>query len=98
MSFEYRITWKRVDCPIKRRRYKVEAAARRFMVLLGPEPWLAYARGRDPDGPACCSGCECGCGGITIRQRALDAREGQPPLEWMRLDRREVTATPWGPA
>jgi hypothetical protein len=58
------------------------------MVLLGPEPWLAF--GKDPDALYCCSGDECGCGGLTVREQSDDERAKIPALEYVRLQERAV--------
>ena len=99
---EYAVVWKRAECVAKRKKYRSRPLAERFMLLLGPEPWKRDAdrmgRPKDPDSYMCCSGYECGCGGISLRQHYLEARKDLPPLEWMRLEIRDVEESPWRPA
>lgn len=91
---EYRVIWKREGLNPKRKKYLVRAAAERFMLILGPEPWRAFADG-DPDEYFCCSGRECGCGGTTIREDCERRREGLPAIEYVRLESRTVTCGDW---
>lgn len=89
---EYRVVWKREGLRPKRKRYVSRAKAERFMLLFGPEPWRVYSK-KDPDAYECCPGTahyECGCGGLTVREAAERARDGQPKIEYLRLDVREV--------
>lgn len=90
MSTEYLVTWKRVGLKPKRKRYCSRCAAERFMVLLGPEPWIAFGRG--PDEPYCClhANPECDCDGRTNAEQSEVERLDMPPIEWIRLSRREV--------
>jgi len=95
VTLEYRVVWKREGCDRKVRRYATRSGAERFLLLFGPEPWLAYAPGCDPDKPDCCAGRksdECGCDGMTPRQRAAATDAELPKLEWVRLEEREVGA------
>lgn len=93
-ALEYRVVWKRAGLARKTRRYVSRAKAERYMLLLGPEPWKFYAPDReDPDELECCPGTppyECGCGGLTIRERAMAQREEMPALEYLRLEQRPV--------
>lgn len=100
MNTEYLVTWKREGLKPKRKRYCSFAAAGRLVVLLGPEPWLAYGKGPEDDGcdhgykgheaEACCPAF-----GETMRDRSERERREMPPLEWVRLSQREVG--PWSP-
>lgn len=92
---QYRVVWKRIGLPEKKKRYEQRKAAERFVVLLGPEPWKAL--GREPDERFCCSGRECGCGGMTVREQTLQQRENIPAVEYVRLEKREVTLGEWMP-
>jgi hypothetical protein len=85
---EYRVVWKREGCHRKERRFARVATAERFLLLFGPEPWTAY--GAEPGRPYCCSGYECGCGGLTERQRTAEERAKMPPLEYVRMESRLV--------
>ena len=97
MAKEYRVIWKREGLKTKRKRYANKPQAERFMVLMGPEPWLAqksrWSR-KGPDDLKCCSGHMCGCGGMTVREYEEDYRKDLPKLEWIRLEEREVGK--WG--
>ena len=90
----YRVVSKREGSRPKVCVYATLAAAQKRLVLLGPEPWKAYGKG--PDDLKCCAGgYECNCGGRTEREVTDDMRAEMPPLEWVRIDVREVT--PWRP-
>jgi len=56
--------------------YRTRAALDRRMLLFGPEPWTAYAPGAKGSDLACCSGYECGCGGLTHAQVTAAKRAG----------------------
>jgi hypothetical protein len=100
MKKEYRVVWKwsaypAFDCennPItvnprpKMKRYSTRRGVERFMLLLGPEPWKYF--GANPDDYVCCSGRECGCGGLTYREQAEGKRFAE--IEYIRLEEREV--------
>ena len=93
---EYLVTWKREGLKPKRKRYCSFAAARRLVLLLGPEPWLAYGKGPGDDG--CSHGYHghesepcCPAFGETMAQRSERERREMPPLEWIRLSDRDVS-------
>lgn len=90
IGVEFRVVWEREGQHRKVRRYARREAAQRFMLLFGPEPWKAYAPIPDPDRFACCSGYECGCGGLTYRQQSEEKRASLPALKFMRLEVRAV--------
>lgn len=99
---EFRVTWARIhpgdgqagpSVKDKSRTFRTRHHANRWIRLLGPEPWTAY--GVDPDEFACCSGIECGCGGLTNRQSSDEKRKGMPPVKWILLEMRQVTEGPW---
>ncbi len=71
---EYRVTWQREGLPKKRRLYQRRDAAEKFVRLLRGESRAA----EDPDAFACCSGYDCGCGGVTNAE-AWEARYGDMP-------------------
>lgn len=85
---EYRVAWKREGLRRKYRLYQKESAAKKFLTLLGPEPWLAY--GKKPDELECCSGRECSCGGMTHREASEEIHKSMPPLEDVRLESRRI--------
>lgn len=91
---QFRLRWKRVGCPEKRKLYWSERAAQRRIDLMGPEPWKAL--GKDPDDRMCCDGHMCGCGGQTWREHLLD-RGDMPPLEYTMIESRKVTQGDWEP-
>ena len=70
---------------------RLRAKAERFLKLFGPEPWTAYGS-KDGNELACCSGHECGCGGMTFRERSEYQFAEMPALEYVRLEAREVGA------
>lgn len=91
---EYRVKWKRVGSRTKYKRYASIASAGRFVVLFGPEPWLAYSK-KGPDDLACCPGTpeyECACGGLTVREESEQERARMPALEYLHIEEREVGA------
>ena len=95
MGTEDRVTWKRVGLKPKRKRYRSLAAAERFMVLLGPEPWLALGKG--PGDAGCDHGYPsyadepcCPAFAETMADRSERERREMPPIEWVRLSQREV--------
>lgn len=93
---EYRVVWKREGIKVKRRRYATRSAVDRFLVLFGPEPWKAYVRrGKGPDDYVCCPGTssyECGCDGVTYRERSERMGAEIPKLEWIRVEQRAIGA------
>lgn len=92
---QFRVVWKRTGLKRRERIFGREATARRFLLLFGPEPWLAYLKpGQTPDDEMCCSGYQCGCSGETFRQQSEARRATQPALEFVRLEQRPVGA--WG--
>lgn len=82
---EYRVVWRRDGLP---------KARKLFGTLGGAERWAQRLRGElpteldrqaaeDPTGYACCSGWECGCGGVSNERAAALERERYsevPPL------------------
>lgn len=88
---EYKVVWKREGQRQKTKIYQTREGALARQTLLGPEPWKYV--GRDPDELFCCdglSGSECGCGGVTVREHWLEAREDIPPIEILRVEWRSV--------
>lgn len=92
---EWRVSWKRMGLRPKHKRYARESAARRFLGLLGPEPWRFFSEA--PDSYRCCRGDpeECGCGGETWREWSDAIREEMPALEYARIEFRVIG--PWQP-
>lgn len=91
-TFEFRVATKREGQRINYRVYRTENGARRRLLLYGPEPWRGFRK--EPDAFMCCTGAECGCGGMTLREHTEQLRAKLPKLEFARLERREVSA--WG--
>lgn len=86
---EFRITIKRAGREPRTVIRCSEASARKFLQLLGPEPWKVYAPIEDDgDGLVCCSGQYCGCGGQTWREQADAKRKEYTPLQWVRVESR----------
>lgn len=93
MATEYRVKWKREGLRPKRIRYtSMKAAERRLALLTSDEPWLYYGGGNDPSDYQCCSGHECGCGGITVREHCEQRRAEMPPIEYAVIECRPVGA------
>lgn len=67
--------------------------ARHWITVLGPEPWAAHDQ--DPSDRFCCSGYECGCGGLTVREHWESGRKDLPPIEWIRIEKRTVEYGQW---
>jgi hypothetical protein len=87
MPYEYRVIYKREGLKPKRKRYVSLKVAERFVRILGPEPWEVFGKKADD---RCCSGLECACGGLTERERQSEYMKDVPPLEYVRIERREV--------
>lgn len=78
----------------------LKRAKDRIGILTSDEPWRFYGneseRQRDGGELLCCPGhYECGCGGATVAEEAAFRRKDLPKLEWVRLERRTITTTPW---
>jgi hypothetical protein len=95
-ELEFRVVWKRQGLSRKTKTYKRLATADRRRLLLSgsPDERFAALRIADPDESACCSGHECGCGGMTYREHDTEYIEGMPPLEYVVIEER--TVGPWG--
>jgi hypothetical protein len=98
MIKQYRLRWKRVGLPEKRRIYWLRPYAEKRALLLGPEPWRAL--GHDGDEIMCCNGRECNCGGQTWREHMLEVRasqshDGIPAIEYIAIDERTVEVGEW---
>lgn len=113
-TYEYRITYDRGQEPtyegdpnggsytprMLRKRYTL-AAAKRYVMILGPEPWLAYGKG--PDDPACScnprpwdeSPMECDRCDMTMREWTEKRRVNLPPAQNIRVERRPITRGQW---
>ncbi|MHC9085368.1 hypothetical protein ACYX7E_10050 [Luteimonas sp. RIT-PG2_3] len=86
---EYRVKWKREGLNAKRIKYtSLKFAERRAALLTSDKPWLVL--GLDPADYQCCSGYECGCGGITVREHLESQRSQYPALEYVLIEQREV--------
>jgi hypothetical protein len=99
---EYRVLVQRQGNAISEVRYRLlKRVEKRIGLLTSDEPWRfyddAYKRSRGPDDYACCDGdrCECGCGGLTMREATEERRSGLPPIEWIRVECRQITTTAW---
>lgn len=86
--FEFRVVWKRTESKQKLRVFKTSRGAERFMLLFGPEPWIAYPQ-KGPDDFYCCRGCW-ECLGLTVRAYHERFRAELKPLEYLRLETRRV--------
>ena len=92
---QFKITWKRAGNAPKSKIVYGLKWANHVVTILGPEPWRAH--GQQPDDLFCCSGRECGCGGGTVREHWESGREGLPPLEWIKVEKRTVAYSEWSP-
>lgn len=91
---EYRVKWKREGLRAKRVKYASRKRAEsRAAFLQSDSPWEVL--GLDPTGYHCCSGWECGCEGITVREYMEAERTRMPALEYVVIEQREVG--PWSP-
>ncbi len=89
-AYEYRVVWKRVGLRKKARTSAKIETARRTLALLNGGSGRYLALGLDPDELACCSGRECGCRGLTNREVSDAYVADMPPLEYARIEAREV--------
>lgn len=69
----------------------LKGAERRYQLIASPEPWVAI--GRKPDELYCCTGQECSCDGITVRECMERDRKRYPKLLSAKIERRRVE--PW---
>jgi hypothetical protein len=97
---EYRITIKRAGREPRVVRRFSEGTLRRYLTLLGPEPWRAYAPDSEGGDYVCCPGTrydECGCGGITHSEQSAEKRKAWAPIQWIRIEARvrKWELTPW---
>lgn len=91
---QYRVIWKRVGWILeKKKRFSKRFYADRLVTLVGPEPWKAL--GHEPEDYVCCSGFECSCGGRTVKQDSDEKRKDMPPIEYIRMEVREVSIFEW---
>lgn len=90
---EFRLRWQREGLPMRRKLYQSREPAEHYALLL--QGRMAEFTGDEPTAYACCSGWECGCGGITNADAwALRAKD-LPLLIWGPvIESREVGA--WG--
>lgn len=88
MKTEFQIRWKRVGLVPKARTFKTRKGANHMLTLLGPEPWKAW--GQEATDHLCCSGFECGCGGVTVAEETERRREEMPVIEWIQVRVRAV--------
>ena len=99
---QYRVTWLRKDLTVRHRNCgNSRAKAERCVAFVEGHYQAAYPD-RKPDAYWCCSGHECGCGGLTVAQKweefaAWTDRDGMPPapLVFVRIETR--TVEPWKP-
>jgi hypothetical protein len=97
MPTQYRVTYKRAGREPRRHTCGNLGQLRRFLFLLGSEPWRGFSpdgsgNEADPDELVCCSGYECECGGLTWREQS-DARREElklTPLQWVKVAARPI--------
>jgi hypothetical protein len=89
-KFQFRVVSKRAGQRERAKLYATLRGAQRRAALYGPEPWTAH--GRSPEELWCCDGNQCPCGGDTVRQHHESLRRELPALEFVRIERRRVSA------
>ncbi len=93
-EMEYRVVWKRQHEGRKNKIFAtVRGASRRINIMTSDEPWKFYYPPVDPDAFVCCAGGfdqMCGCGGVTYRDESEHTRNRLSPLEFARIEEREV--------
>src|SRR3990167_10458649 len=95
---EYRVLIQRAGNAVKDWRARsLKAVERRIGLLTSPEPWRFYGddetRRKYADDYVCCPGTQydmCGCGGETMREATEHKRRDLPPIEWIRVSKRQV--------
>jgi hypothetical protein len=91
---EFRVVWQREGLSKRSVRYRSRAQALSKALVLQGRIW--EVTDQDPDGYACCSGAECGCGGLTRAQAWAQRSAEVPPLIYGPvIQTRTFTATPW---
>ena len=90
---QYRVVWKRDGYKEKTKLYWSKHYARRFLAIMGPEPWLALGKG--PDDLFCCKGYMCNCGGVTWQEALIADRANMPVLEYAFIEQRQVIQMEW---
>lgn len=87
---EYRLTWQRQGWNEKSVVFKSrEKAERRIGVMTSDTPWVYWGLSKD-DGNLVSE-----TNSKTVAEEAKEKREQWPPIEWMRLETRQVTRTKW---
>jgi hypothetical protein len=91
-EMEFRVVYKREGLRRKVRRFcnRPRSAERFIGLLISSEPWRFMRGEPSPDGYVCCNGRECGCHGETVREHCDRVRAELPPLEYARIETREV--------
>lgn len=100
---EYRVLSCRGEGWVTEKRLRsLKAVERRINILTADEPWRFFSDARvrlkGPDDLVCCPGRpqdECGCGGLTMAEDTAQKRKDLPPLQWIRVEARTITTTPW---
>lgn len=89
MKTEYRVVWKREGLGQKSRKFSRLRFAERYQSLLtSDKPWEVF--GVDGDAYECCSGYECGCGGMRVKESWINNRKHLPKLLSVKIQSREV--------
>lgn len=87
---EYRLIWKRKGLDPKYKKWAHKSAMERFKKFLTAPIGESFD---EPDAYMCCRGGwenQCGCGGLTWREHAIERMKDVPPLEWVRVEERTV--------
>ena len=100
---QYCVVSKREGNNVKRKTFfLLKLVMDRVGILTSPEPWRFYGpesdREREATEYACCAGTrydECNCGGLTLAEETAEKRKTLPPIEWVRVEQRTITTTPW---
>ena len=95
---QFRLTWNRGETVCAKTFATRAKAERHIRILTADEPWREWAPKKGPDDYVCCRDSvysECGCGGLTCAQERDEKRKDLPPINWIRIEQRTITSTPF---
>ena len=101
---QFRLTWQRaaneeagfVLPMVKSKTFaSMKAAQRHIRILTSDEPWREWAPDDGPSDLVCCPGHQCCCGGLTRAEDRDQKRAELPAIEWIRIEERTITSTPF---
>jgi hypothetical protein len=86
---EYRVIFKREGRSQKSKKFtRLQFAQRYLNMLTSKTPWEVF--GQDGEAYECCSGHECGCGGMRVKDSWVNARKDWPKLLRAEIQERQV--------